>query len=254
VHNGGKKLTTAGIMRYLNISFLSAAVIVSCFLNQARAQETSEKPPNLSFGIAGSYGYYSGWVRNKGSEDLHYSPAPGYGGGVVVEKMFNNILGVQSGLWFNRFSIDLKMRQKPDPFSINSITGLIPIKLSINAWSLSVPLSLITSLNASIFSFNILAGIKYTEIVESRVRIDNPLLSYKKNFDLVPYLNHPQFGFTLGFNFKFRITEFVDLFFGGMGELYVTELIRGNSDITSLYAISALSGVMFRTNVFPMKE
>jgi hypothetical protein len=241
-------------MKYLNLSFLSAAAIALCFLTHASAQETSEKPPNLSFGIAGSYGYYNGWVRSKGSEYLRYHPEPGYSGGVVVEKMFNNILGVHAGLWFNRFSIDLTMRQKPDPISLNSTTGLIPLKLSFNAWSLSVPLSLITSLNASIFSFNILTGIKYTEIVESRLRIKNPLLYYKRNFDLVPYLNDPQFGFTVGFNFKFRITEFIDLFFGATGELYLTELISGSSDITSLYAVSALSGVMFRTNVFPIKE
>jgi len=48
--------------------------------------------------------------------------------------------------------------------------------------------------------------------------------------------------------------DYVDLFLGGTGALYVTELIKGNSDITSLFDIAAISGVMFRTNIFPMKE
>ncbi|OHD68557.1 MAG: hypothetical protein A2W19_12255 [Spirochaetes bacterium RBG_16_49_21] len=73
-------------MKYLNPSFLSAAVILLGSLHPAVAQDTAEKPPNTSFGIAGSYNYYSAWLRKKSDQYSAYNLAPGYGGGVVFEK------------------------------------------------------------------------------------------------------------------------------------------------------------------------
>ncbi len=237
-------------MKHLTVILLSAALL-ACMASAARAAEKTESAPNASFGIAGSFGEYNAWERKKGESHMRYEFAPAYGGGLVFEKMFNNLLGIHSGLWFNRFSIDMTMKQSWKWYSFD-LMSLMPIKMMSTGWSISVPLSLIVSLNASIFSFNILAGIKYTQIVDTDTRIDNIFMSYKKHFDMLPYMNQPQFAFTLGVTFKFRVARFVDIFVGGIGELYATEFIQSDDSITHLFSLTAIAGVMFRTNVFPI--
>jgi hypothetical protein len=239
-------------MKLLIVSLMAAYLIALGEFHPVQADDTTENPPNASFGVAGSFNAFSAWERKKGDQYTGYNLAPGYGGGVIYEKMYNNLLGIHSGLWFNRLSLNIRMKQPLDPFAYNFPLNLLPMKLTVHGWSVSVPLSLIVSFNTSIFSFNILGGIKYTHIVESLGRPDNRVLSYKRNLDIMPYINQPQFGFTIGFNLKFRIATFIDLFLGCMGNLYVTALIKGRNDTSLLYDINAVSGVMFRTNIFPM--
>jgi len=241
-------------MKLLIVSLMSAFLIAFGELHPVQADDTTEKPPNVSFGVAGSFNAFSAWERKKGDQYTGFHLSPGYGGGFIYEKMYNNLLGIYSGIWFNRLSLNIRMKQPLDPLAYNFPLNLLPMKLTVHGLSVSFPLSLIVSLNTSNFSFNILGGIKYTHIVESLGRPDNTALSYKKNIDILPYLNQPQFGFTLGINLKFRIATFIDLFLGCMGNLYVTSLIKGRNDTALLYDISAVSGVMFRTNIFPMMD
>ncbi len=243
-------------MKGLIISLISAAMVVSCGMHRLFAEEASDKQPNVSFGAAGSFNESSVWERKKGSQHFAYRFAPGYGGGVVFEKMFNNLIGINSGIWFNRVNLDTRIKQNLDPASLNNLSPLnfVAMKITISGWTVSVPLSLIVSLNTRIFSFNILGGIVYTHIVESDIRPDNLMMQYKRSYNLLPLLNQPQFGFSLGVNFKFRVALFVDVFLGCTGNLYVTELFRGNNDIPLLYTINTFSGVMFRTNLFPIEN
>jgi hypothetical protein len=238
-------------MKRLTFSLITAALL-SCMVPPVFAGDETENPPNASFGIAGSYSEYNAWERKKGESHMRYEFAPGYGGGLVFEKMFNNLLGIHSGLWFNRFSIDMRMKQSGDWTSIDP-SRFITMKMMATGWSISFPLSLIMSFDASFFSLNILAGIKYMQIVDSQIKLDNYLLTYKRHFDMLPYLQQPQFGFTAGITFKFRVSRFVDLFVGGEGTLYVTELVKENDNIFLLFDLTTLAGVLFRTNIFPMR-
>jgi hypothetical protein len=239
-------------MKHSIICLITAACILGPIL-PVLADNEPESPPNASFGFAGSFSGYNAWERKKGDSHTRYDFAPGYGGGFIFEKMFNNLLGIHSGLWVNRFNLDMKIKNRFNPFSIDPL-AFISTKLKISGWSITFPLCLITSINASFFSFNILSGIQYTHMVKSEMKLNNPLMSYKRHLDLLPYLSQPQFGFNLGIMLKFRVAQFVDLFAGVMGELYVTELVKGNSDFSLLFDLKALAGVMFRTNVFPAKN
>jgi hypothetical protein len=239
-------------MKHTITCLITAAVILGSFL-PALAENEQESQPNASFGFAGSFSGFNAWERKKGDQHTRYDFTAGYGGGFVFEKMFNNILGIHSGLWLNRFNLDMRMKSPFNPFAIDPMT-LFSTKMKVTGWSISFPLCLITSLNASFFSLNILAGIKYTQIVDSHVKLKNPLMSYKRYIDLLPYFNQPQFGFNLGIVLKFRIARFVDLFAGGICDLYVTELVRGSNDMALLFDFTAIAGVMFRTNLFPMSK
>lgn len=232
------------------ISLLSSVLII-CTISPARANGGNDTPPNASFGIAGSFGEYSAWERKKGETHMRYGFAPAYGGGLVFEKMFNNLIGIHSGLWFNRFSIDMQMKESWKWTSVDPMS-FVPMKMLVTGWSVSVPLSLLISLNASFFSFNILAGIKYTHIVDTDIKLKSFMLTYRRHFDLLPYINQPQFGFTLGITFKFRVARFIDLFVGGIGGLSVTEFIREGDDVSLLFDLTTTAGVMFRTNLFPI--
>jgi hypothetical protein len=233
------------------IIILAASLLVMKGALPARAEAPAEPAPNASFGVAGSFNGYNAWERKKGSSHSVYSFTPGYGGSLVFEKMFNNILGIQSGLWFNRIGADITMKQ-PVNMLVFDPTSLVPMKLTIRGWSITFPLSLLVSLNASFFSLNILAGIQYTHIVQNEVELSGTASAYRKRLDLLPYFSQPQFGFNAGIIFKFRITRYIDLFTGGTGKLYVTELIRENDDVALLFDLGAVAGILFRTNLFPI--
>ena len=239
-------------MKHTFTSLITAAVILGSIL-PLLAENEPESQPNVSFGFAGSFGYYNSWERKKGQDHTRYDFAPGYGGGFVFEKMFNNYLGIHSGLWVDRFNIDMKMKNSLKSLSIDPM-AFISTKLVVSGWSVSIPFCLLTSLNASFFSFNILAGIKYTHIIDTHMKIRNPLMTYRRYIDLLPYISQPQFGFNLGIVLRFRVARFVDIFTGGIGDLYVTELIKGNDSISLLFDLTVITGVMFRTNIFPMSN
>ncbi len=233
------------------IRLLAVALLLSLAL-PAQGGDGTEAPPNASFGFAGSYGWYRNWERKGGEMIMKYDFAPGFGGGFLFEKMFNNTLGMHSGLWFN--NIELIQRLKTPITSANiDLMSLYYTKLNIKGWTISLPLSLVTSLNASIFSLRIHTGIKYTHIVTSEVTHNNPMLKiYKRKIDMVYMTNQSQFGFTVGLFFRFRTAAYVDLFFGAEAELYVTELLKTNSNLSHLFGLTGQAGMMFRTNIFPI--
>ncbi len=241
------------IMKHLIICFFSASLLLGAVL-PGRADDGPGPAPNASFGFAGSYGWYNNWQRKPGDMNMKTEFAPGYGGAFIFQKMFNNYLGIHCGFWFNQMNLVFLMKgdNKSNPTDPMSMTYT---KLESSGWTISFPLSLVTSLNASFFSFEIHTGIKYTQILTSEINTDNPFIKiFNDNIDMMSSLNTSQFGFTLGFFFKFRTTSYVDLFFGGEGELYVTQLIKENNDVTHLFALTIQAGIMFRTNIFPIPQ
>src|SRR4030042_5061763 len=105
-------------MKYAFVIPISAWIIMISF-SSSRADDEIEKPPNASFGAAGSVSGITAWERKKGEQHMRYNLTYGYGGGLVFEKMFNNLLGIQSGFWFNRISLDMRMKEPPDYFSVD---------------------------------------------------------------------------------------------------------------------------------------
>jgi hypothetical protein len=238
-------------MKHTITCLITTAVIFGSFLPLI-AETEPESQPNASFGLAGSFGYTNTWERKKGEDHTRYNFAPAYGGGFVFEKMFNNFLGIHSGLWVNRLNFEMKIKTSLKSLAIDPL-AFFYTKVTSSGWSLSFPLCLTTSLNASFFSFNILAGIKYTHIIDTHMKIRNPLMSYKRYIDILPYVNQPQFGFNMGIVLKFRVALFVDVFAGGIGNLNVTELIKDGNGMFLFFDLSTVAGVMFRTNIFPMR-
>ncbi|HOT46661.1 MAG TPA: hypothetical protein PLM53_02325 [Spirochaetota bacterium] len=238
-------------MKHLIISLFSAVLLLGAAL-PARAGDETGPAPTVSFGLAGSYGWYNNWLRKGGDMILKHEFAPGYGGAFVFEKMFNNIAGIHTGLWFNQMNLVMKLKSRITSLSIEPMS-LAYTKMKVEGWTFSFPLSLVTSLNASFFSFQIHAGIKYTQIITSRMTHNNQMLSvYRRKMDMMSMIYPSQFGFTLGLFFKFRTVAYVDIFFGGEGELYVTQMIKHNNDVSHLIGLTVQAGVMFRTNIFPM--
>ncbi len=234
------------------ITCLLSAVLLLGVALPVRADEEPGSSPNLSFGLAGSYGLYNNWQRKEGDMMMKHGFTRGYGGGIIFEKMFNNILGIHSGLWFNQLNLTMSMKQKITSTSINPMS-LAYTKMDVTGWTIGIPLSLVTSLNASFFSFQIHAGIKYTHILQSEMTHNNILLMlYKRKMDMISLTYQSQFGFTLGIFFKFRTIAYVDLLFGAEGELYVTKLVKNDTGVTHLFGLTARAGIMFRTNVFPI--
>lgn len=238
------------VMKHLIISLVLAVMLPGATL-PARAADDPGPAPNVSFGLAGSYGWYNNWQRKGGEMILKHEFAPGYGGAFVFEKMFNNIVGIHTGLWFNQMNLVMKLKSRITSLSIDPMS-LAYTRMKIEGWTISFPLSVVTSLNASFFSFQIHAGIRYTQIIKARMTHNNPMLSiYRRSMDMMSMTYPSQFGFTLGLFFKFRTVAYVDIFFGGEGELYVTQMVKQNNDVSHLVGITVQAGVMFRTNVFP---
>jgi hypothetical protein len=239
------------IMKHLIICLLTAALLLGVVL-PVRADDKTDPSPNASFGFAGSYGWYNNWQLKPGDMNMKTESAPGYGGAFIFEKMFNNYLGIHGGFWFNQMNMVLLIKGNNNSGSTDPMS-LFYTRMDISSWTISFPLSLVTSLNASFFSFQIHTGIKYTQILTSEMTNNNPYLTvFRSHMDMMSLINPTQFGFTLGLFFKFRTPGYVDLFFGAEGELYVTQLIKENNDITHLFALTIQAGIMFRTNVFPI--
>jgi hypothetical protein len=218
-----------------------SVLIILCLLIAsipAQAAKHSSGDPNVSFGPAITGGYTSIWQRTGDNQwDWGYC----YGAGFIVEKMFTNRLGIHSGLWY-----------------LNSTTNMKPGKDAPDSWaimhSLTMPLYLIVAATKGAFTFNFLAGLDVGVIVDCTIHTNSDSFPNKTG-EVKKYLSPYQFGLALGMNFKFRVAKYVDLFFGFIGDFYVTSLERkheGRDSYGHIYDGRAMMGVLFRTNIFPM--
>ena len=141
-------------MKIPALLFLTVLLTASSIRSARADGDITGTPPNAAFGFAVTASANNAWERKKGESHSRYKFAPGYGGGIVFEKMFNNTVGLQSGIWVNRIGIDITMTQPVNPLNItpNSlVSSLLAMKFKVDSWSIAVPLTLVTSINASFF-------------------------------------------------------------------------------------------------------
>ena len=215
-------------------------ICAALYLPSAVMADEPQPDSNVSFGFVLTGGYTSIWQRIGSENDWGW----GYlaGGGFVFEKMFTNRLGIHTGLSY-----------------IYSMTNLDPgddIHAQATMHSLMAPLYLIVSANRGIFSFNFLTGLDILVITDCSMHGDSDMLP-NKTAAVTQYLCPAQFGLAAGFNFKFRVAHYVDYYFGFIGDFYVSSLERRHEGYDSyghIYDGRLMTGVLFRTNLFPMPE
>jgi hypothetical protein len=235
VHASWKKKNRPVTMKK---SIILVILCLSLVLPAALLAGEAKPDPNVSYGFGVTGGYSSIWQRIGGENDWDW----GYcaGGGFVVEKMFTNTLGIHGGVWYLYSNVNMDV--------------------DVKAWAvmhaISFPLYLIVSANKGIFSFNFLTGLDVTVIADCTIETDSNDVP-NKTASVLKYLSPAQFGLALGFNFKFRVAKYVDYYFGFIGDFYVSSLEQrheGYDSYAHIYDARLITGVMFRTNLFPMKK
>lgn len=216
------------------------ALLLAAFLSVAPAfgAEQAEKAPNVSFGMEAS-GSYNGAFTTSGKNA--FNPSWGYGGGFVVETMFNNNVGLHSGLSYNESHLEMRAQSWPAGTDF------------MQCWyrSLDLPLYLLLSINKGIFSFNLLLGITVGYVMQSYIEDDSSGI----DLDVLRWVGALQFGVGGGMHFKFRVGKFVDIYFGVQADLYVTDFLPGDNQYVDtwdhLYRSRGVFGFLLRTNIFP---
>jgi len=198
---------------------------------------SEEKIPNLSIGVV-----FEGGLNDLYTRDIEgfESEGPGYnfGGGLVIEKMFSNRFGFNTGFIYNYSTVD---------FTMDTIEA---------EWEnhiLSIPFRLITSFNSGIFSFNLLTGIRYSHVFNSE-------MTDKKDAatdDGLRHVDSNQLAINAGINLKFRVGKYHDLFIGIETNFYPTDLVRNHGsyydESMHYYNANITAGYMIRTNIFPIE-
>ncbi len=201
------------------------------------AEKESINNPNVSFGLGGSFGFFD--IYTKGG-DGDWDSGISYGGGFIFEKMFGNRLGVHSGMLYReaRFGFTDDNEQK------------------IVMRSYAVPLYLITSpVNRGNFSLNVLTGFTFSHLVQVKIQENSD--TGEPEIDVHQYMVSNQVALSAGLNLKFRIGRFVDFFIGSIGDFHITKFLSendGGDQQDHIYNIRGITGVLFRTNLFPVSE
>lgn len=205
--------------------------------------EKIQADPDFSIGFGGSYGI-SDVIKVKG--DINWESGYNYSGGFIVEKMYGNHLGLHSGIWYTRTEMD---------FSLYDNT-LMKYVNAVSTWqAVTVPLYFMLSLNASRVSLIFMGGFNLSQNIFSELNSDEPGLDTSTT-DVLNYTSYFQFGIAGGINLKFRLGRFFDFFIGGIAELYVLDMLPNQVNSNSLtypYNYRAVSGFLFRTNLFPIE-
>lgn len=225
-------------MSYVRKKYVFPLLIAVLIAAPVLAEE--ESAPNASFGFSFTSGYYDHW--QKAGEGTWYE-GKCYGGGIVIESMFTSHFGVHGGVSFIYAEIKGK-----------SFYAGQRIDFRFTSFSMSVPLCLMTSINANNFSFIILTGFTFSQIMMTRMETSNPAAPNNSD-DLLPYLNPSMVAVTGGFLFKFRSSNYTDFFVGLISDFYFTDLMeKMDGQVIHPYDIRAVVGILFRTNIFPMNE
>ena len=214
------------------------SLTITALVTAPALAEGKTSDPNLSIGFGLTGGLASAWQHTgEGRWDAGYN----FGAGLILEKMFTSRLGIHTGFWYIEARADMHM----DNMKIETILR-----------TLTLPLYLLVSANKGIFSLNFLFGVDISQIIESRLHTDDPGAIHSDAY-ITQHLRPSQIGIAMGFNFKFRVRKFVDLFFGVIGDFYATNLMKEHdnyNDYAHLYDARLTMGVLFRTNIFPIPE
>jgi hypothetical protein len=199
------------------------------------ALEGESDTPKVRIGAGGLFGYYN--VNSVGEEEhMKWDSGYGYGGGLVLERMFTDTFGLHSGIWFSHFNLKAKFsEEKTDPSTDHNIKSNI----------FTVPFYLITSFGSGIIILNLLTGINLSYIAESYMKES----SSQSNENIQKHLGYCQVGAGAGIEILFRITKFTRFFVSCVGEYHFTNLISDSEDDAQyhLYSATARAGFMLCT-------
>jgi len=203
--------------------------------------------PNVSMGLSGTLGRYDIYSQNNSSSSkMKWDTGPGYGGGLIFEKMFSNRFGVLSGLHY----IDFRLSAS----EIDSTTGG-KARYELRSRGLGMPLYLETSFSSPSVTLSFLAGFSFFHLFDSKITVDSGGATTRGN--ILIYINENQAALSGGIMIKFRVGAFTDLFVGGIAEYslmnFFSDNARGGDDeVNYLYNYRGIMGIMVRTNIFPI--
>jgi len=213
---------------------LLAAVLLASPL-AARDSEA----PNASFGFAFQVGMFD---VNQRTGSGAWENTLGYGGRLIVEYMFTDILGIHSGIGFtyNELSYRNFISDKPSYIRIYSV-------------SMEIPLCLVTAINTGPCTIEFLTGLSFAQTLSLRGHMkgtDSSGTYVNLTGNLLPYINSSNLGATAGVQFRFPISSSTDVFIGGIATYFFTDLFSDmNGQIANAYDLRASAGILFRTGL-----
>ncbi len=218
------------LIRYGILKPLLALILLLSVTHRGGAEESL---PLASFGAGLSGGIYSARTNSANST---WKAGPGYGGGLVFEKMWNSRFGIHSGFWYH--IISMKM--------VESNEGKESQEMKLKSDIFQMPLCLLVAFRAGSFSLNPLAG--FSVIYVRKTVLENDTNEGTFSANVSRYMAKSQLGMLAGLEFKYALGRFTDLFLITEGEYCFTKLIRADSDKKDfLYSGRLLAGVMLRT-------
>jgi hypothetical protein len=217
-----------------------AVVIILLQLQNACILNAEENTPKVNMGAGGLFGVYN--VNSYGNDKMDWDPGLGYGGGIVFESMFSKTFGIHSGLWFYHSTLILNFPEK-DTGSDEKI------KHTIKSNMLNIPVYLITSIDSSVVTFNLLYGLTFSYIAESYMKPTPEENGQNSYSNVKKYLGYGQIGAGAGIEFLFKITKFTRLFIAFTGEYYFINIIPESEDgsVNHLYDVNVRAGIMLST-------
>lgn len=193
-----------------------------------------------SFGLAGAYGYSMSY-KKRGNFKLQNAPL--YGGGLVLERMYNDNIGIHSGVWFFQTVMDISME---DSSSSTDITGKATMRV------VQLPINIVLGVNSSSVSFCLLFGGTIAHITSAKMQFEDSATGDNIEANTLRYVNYLQAGPSGGVLFKFRIGTYTEFYIGAMGEYYLTKFLKSDSDsYLNIYSVRGVAGLLFRTTLFP---
>ena len=219
-------------------------LILGISLYASDTKQNSGINSNFSFGFTGTGGLSELFPRSCDVE----TDKPGFtaGGGLVFEKMFSNLMGLHSGIIYRYIENDITVDDSTNP-----------LEATWSFHTVTIPFLMILSANTENFSFNLLAGVSYINIIDSTIKNRSTLVYDMESQKGLSFINPHQAAATAGINLKFRITKFSDFFIGIIGDFHPTNIFRsdhGNDEYLHIYGGRVMTGIMFRTDVFPIHD
>ena len=192
---------------------------------------------NTSFGFGINSGMYSA-ITIEG--DTKWTPGLGFGFDVVAIRMLSNDFGLYSGLSFVKAKKTMKMIEQNGEFEVY-----------LDWYQIQFPLLFATSFNGKNLSFELLYGFKLAQTVKLSLEEKNS----GNSTDILYETSYMNFGISLGFNLKYRVANFNDIYIGITSDFYPNDVIKGDSRSSSYsYNARLNAGFLFRTHLFPNKK
>lgn len=220
---------------------IPAIVAMLFLLPSAGSAADGGNGPMITMGIIAMAGSHSIDTNNSGLDS-----ETGFilGGGLLLEKMMSRHFGISTGVQYRYFKNDSEITDTETTPAVT--TG---VHWEFNA--ISVPFHIVTSIQGTSSSLNILIGTTYTHIYDSTLTTSESPTGINSD-NTKSFLNPNQFAISGGLLFRFLVTEYTDFFMGVMAEYYPTDLldINDNEDRLHLVNYSFNTGYMFRTDIF----